>query len=324
MWLALTIWPCYDCFMSTHTRSEVTSFVLPRIGEDREYASSDPLTSSFLLSKLYYDFRQIGIWGLYPDHLSDLATNPSLPPDVFSALYARLKEYETAHTTTSLSKGGLSYFFINPLTTFDHVLDIAQHFNDLNHWANSVALQKCETVVEIFDILYDSPKSKHNVFFSNLLLSPFISAEDFNLRVRKDTLYQFTNVCADPRFVPNTLDYEVALASLNSWSPYQSEHAREIFANPNADPHVLTKVIHKAEGSFFLQKAAYDNLNCPLELSATFHLNNLTSYAWRPSYLLKLEAEVDGRLRQVSGEGPWGELPLTWKLNMFATSAHHG
>lgn len=303
-------------------QAAVDTIAMPRRGTEREYASRDPLSSPALLEKLYDDFSEKGIWDIYPEHyLSDLATNPSLPPCVFIALFEKLKEYGVAHAKASSNPDVLSYFFVNPLTTFKQVINISQYFNNLNHWVDPLALDKCETVIELFDTLVISGQAKYSVFFSNLLCSPLVSAEDFMIRARnanfKHALLQLT-VRSDPRFVLTSLDYRFALDFIDSRNPYKSEHARGVILNPNTDQKILTQVIHKVMKSEYLKKMVYDNLNCPFELSAAFHLDNLESYKWRPSYVLELEARVNKHLTFISGEGPWEELPLSWKLRMLA------
>jgi disulfide bond formation protein DsbB len=307
--------------MSMMEQAVVDTFAMPKKSEEREYASRDPLSPPALLEKLYDDFSEEGIWGLYPEHLSDLATNPSLPPRVFIALFDRLKEYGVAHTQASSNPNALSYFFVNPLTTFKQVISISQHFNNLNHWVNPLELDKCKTVIELFDTLVISGQAKHRVFFSNLLCSPMVSAEDLMIRVRdrsyKHMLLQMI-ACSDPRFIPTAIDYSFALASIDSRNPYHSEHARSIIVNPNTDQGVLAQAIYKIMEFKYLKGTVYDNLNCPFELSASYHLDNLETYKWRPSYLLELEAKVEAHLTLISGEGPWEDLPLSWKLKMIA------
>lgn len=308
--------------MEEVNKIEVNSIVMPVSFKDRTNASRDPLSSQALLSKLYYDYIEEENSEAYLNHLSDLARNPSLPPQVFSAIFKKLREYDFPSFRGKPPRlDALSCLFFNPLTSFDQVLNIVCYFNELNHFVNEEEIRKCKTVIEVFDTLITFVNVSQRVFFSTLLCSPMVSDKDFRSRARNIDFKHKINhwiVYSDPRFVPSSDDYKIAqdFATNQPSSDFRVDYARGTFVNPNADPLFLAQIVKHTVGQKSIEEAIYNNLNCPIELSAKFHLGKLESYKWKPSYLLKLEIKVNERLTLTSGEGPWADLPLAWKLEM--------
>ena len=307
--------------MSVLEQATVDSIVMPMSRVNRAYASLDPLSSPALLSRLYYDYAGEETSGAYLYHLSNLARNPSLPSDVFSALFAKLMGYESSEPKQAPQLAALSCFFVSPLVTFEQVLSIVRYANELNHFVSVEELETCKTVIEIFDKIMIFATGRHRIFFSNLLCSPMVSAEDFISRVRNIAFQNkliYSTVYADYRFVPNAFEYVFASKFVDSENARNFDRAVGIVTNPHADSVFLAELFANAEGHIKIEELAYGNLNCPLELSAGYHTDNMESYKWRPSYLLELETRVNQRLTLTAGEGPWEDLPLSWKLKMIA------
>jgi hypothetical protein len=306
--------------MSILAQAAVDNIIMPMSRANRAYASLDPLSSAALLSRLYYDYAGEETSGAYLYHLSNLARNPSLPPEVCSALFTNLMGYESSGPKQTPHLAALSCFFVNPSTTFEQVLSIVRYANELNHFVSVEELETCKSVIDIFDKMMIFATGRHRIFFSNLLCSPMVSDEDFISRVRNTDFQNkliYSTVYADPRFVPDAFEYVFASKFVDSENARNFDRAVGIVTNPHADSVFLAELFANAEGHIKIEELAYDNLNCPLELSASYHIENIESYKWRPSYLLELEAKVEARLTLISGEGPWEDLPLSWKLKII-------
>jgi hypothetical protein len=308
--------------MSILEQTAVDTITMPINSNDRTFAARDPLSSPDLLSRLYFDdFDEVRRPNSYLYNLSDLARNPSLSPDVFSALFVKLMEYESLIPSQDSKLYALSCLFLNPLVTFEQVLSIVIRANEIQQNVSSEKIKTCKTVIEIFDNLIIFAKESDRGFFSNLLRSPMVTSKEFTLRVRNIELKEklaYALLCSDPRFVPNASDYFFALSFINNTDSSSFGHASAITANPHANPVFLAKIVGAAGGYSKARELAYANLNCPFELSAVFHVDNMENYKWRPSYLLGLEAKVNEHLTLISGEGPWEDLPLSWKLKIIA------
>jgi hypothetical protein len=295
--------------------------VMPARRTDLNNASSDPLSSPALLRRLFYDYEKQSGYSFQDYHLSDLARNPSLPFDVFTGLLLTLKDVEEKFPLMmAMSAGMLSNFFFNPLTTFEQVLYIVCNSAYVKNIVDGSKVRSSRTVVEIFDRLVPLADYNHKVFLTRLLCSPFVSDEDFQLRIAdvnvRPKLHEWT-ICSSVRFVPSDADYRDALVSLVSVRPDEFDHGLSILANPNSSIEFLTNVISYTAGEESAEAWVYENLNCPIELSAHAILENLDEYRWRPSALLTLNLKANEYLTLISGVDQWEELPLSWKLKMI-------
>jgi len=307
--------------MPTSKAHTITDIVMPTGINDMIYASQDPLSSPELLAQIYNNFcEQEDTQGKYPDYVYDLAGNPSLPPLIFSALFDQMNSRGSdADRGVYSLPNELSCFFANPLTTFDQVLSIARCFNEKNHFVSPLVLNQCDTVIEIFDKLVVHSVVNHSFFFAKLLSSSMVSGEDFRSRVRNtaSNLLDGLIVCSDARFIPDEANYSFAKNFIDCGRFDDEERAEGIVVNPNAEVPFLVDFIEFAAGRSHIEEIVYENLRCPIELSAHFHLDNLDKYIWRPTYLLALQSKVDGYLMGLDAGGPWEELPLSWKLKMI-------
>ena len=261
--------------------------------DDQNRAALDPLTPAGVLRLLFVN----------SDGLGSLASNPSLPHGIFVSLWETLEK---------IDPDLLDCFLPNPLTTFNHVLNIASEacgveYEDMKHFTR---------VVEIFDkiisLSYLDESRKTAIFLIRLLSSPLIDTDEF--RERAELLKNYLSlpeIVRDSRFDTNSLDFSKIQLTVGL--------AVSIIKNPNSQVEVL----HKMER--FLRSVngltpvkAYENLNYPIELSAHYHFEKLDTYKWSPTYLLNLEAKVDRYLAKTTDDGPWADLPLAWKLKMLA------
>ena len=313
---------------------EELAVAMPISRTDLERASRDPLSSPTLLRRLYYDYRKNDDTTFHNYHLSNLANNPSLPSDVLVPLLLSLKEIEDKFSNKPMSLDMLSNFFSNPSTTFEQVLDIVCNSTILNDISGVKQLKSSKTVIEVFDRLAPLLKIKHQAFFSRLLCSPLISDQDFKLRILdekfKDKLDSWI-IYASSRFVPSDADYHSALDTLERGSyhdfalntlkkgkHYDFDNALSIIRNENSSAEFLAEAFSCAAGQESVEIWVYKNLNCPIELSAHFLLKNMDDYRWRPSYLLAFNLKANEYLTLTAGEGPWEDLPLSWKLRAIA------
>lgn len=306
--------------MSTPNVAEAEYVVMPISGADLNNASSDPLSSPALLRRLYYDYSNHSGNTFHDSHLSDLARNPALPPDVFSALLLKLKEVEDKSSSIpSQSIDMLSNFLLNSLTTFEQVLYVVSNSVHVKNIVDVDKVKSSKTVVEIFDRLVPLANDDHKGFLTRLLCSSWVSNEDFQVRIMdgdvRPKLHEW-GLCSSARFTPSDADYEGALAALASFDMATFDDELSIMENPNSTPEFLVQAHGYAAGRESVEMWVYENLNYPIELSASFHIERLSEYKWRPSYLVELEAKVEARLTLISGEGPWEDLPLLWKLEM--------
>jgi len=256
----------------------------PQSFENMRYAASDPLTPVALLKELY-DQANPEIWCF-------LAGNPSLP-------------YEHLNTIISVQIFGMDLEAIrNPQLTLDQVKTMT---------AKALALDETRfnshnSVIEIFDELMESGDCKISYLYTSALLcNPHVSAEDFMERVVRH--YSFLNeadVFEDARFNPS------------EWSDFRAPDIRRaVLGNRNITPELLERLIGPLDQDLKVTKALA-NLNYPIELSASYHIENFSQYKWRPSYLLELETRVDEHLKLLSDTTPWEEIPLVWKLKTIA------
>jgi hypothetical protein len=256
-------------------------------GYDAWYrASTDPLTPVALLRELY-ELNDSEVW-------CDLAANPSLPLGILEELLAA-KVFGLDLT-----------LILNPQLTLMQVkaLVSAALSVDLD------ALDRFESTIEIFDALMVTGAYKESyVFTSALLCNPHVSAEDFNVRVKLHA-----HVLNDEQFFAD------ARLDMSNWAYFLNPNPwarRGLLHNPSIPPELLVHLRKKANRSSE-PKIGLSNLNCPIELSASYHLEKLDDYRWSPSYLLGLEAKVNEHLILTTGDGPWEDLPLSWKLRMLA------
>ena len=298
----------------------VDNVVIPEDLYDLSNASADPLTCPSLLREIF-----TSAWEdvetkkeMYPSYLSGLAGNPSLPPDVFEALLEKSHVYGRNSRDKILTMDILSYFLSNPLITFEQVLSIVHCVNMLGRTLSSVELNSCKTVVEIFDKLILVEPKRSNFFLTKLLCGYLVSDEDFKSRVENNAVRaKLDNWCLldNSRFTPRAVDYASVFSFITNGQGKLERGILGIIFNENATPEFLVKVLkHKGSHKDFV----YENLVCPIELSASYHIAKLHEYKWRLSYVVKLEAKVDEYLVKTQGEGPWSDLPLSWKLDMVA------
>ena len=309
--------------MHTLESKTIQRMTLPEAGRDLDYAAGDPLTSPSMLWRIFREYDR-GDDSIALDYirLSSLVSNPALSSDMFAALLIKLKRGEDKHCSEprlSMSYDFLSDFFINPLTTFEQILDIVINSVNLKGIAGLEDLRAVKTVVELFDGLRPLLKYQHREFLSKLLCSPLISDEDFHARIwlEEDGLPKLGlwTIFSNQRFIPSAVDYERALKELSS---FEFKAGLSIVINENASPEFLVEALKHAGDRNTIEGWVHQNLNCPIELSASFHLEYLKTYDWRLSYLIKLEAKVDEYLNATSGDNGWSDLPLLWKFRIIA------
>jgi hypothetical protein len=309
------------------TRAEntvVAAFAMPTGSNDLMSAANDPLTPPAVLWQIFDDHNSHDVLGMTECYsLAELAFNPALPVDLFSILLVKLKQAEDMLSVAPMPPMAydfLSNFFLSPLTTFEQVLSIVCDSANLRDIVGLEELRSSRTVVELFDGLRPLLDFRHKYFMSMLLCSPLVSGEDFRARIdfkEQPLTLDLWNIVINSRFIPTPVDYERFLKALVDGS--LSNSVRSIILNENASPAFLVEVLGHAEDGYVLSNWVYQNLNCPIELSASFHLKNLESYRWRPSYVLGLKLKLDEYLTSMQGEGPWEDLPLSWKLKMVAS-----
>ena len=274
-------------YMSTNTSTSSTWWDKTFTDYNAWYrASTDPLTPVVLLRELY-ELNNIEVW-------CDLAAHPSLPLDILEELLV-VKVF-----------GLDSTLILNPQLTLIQVKTIVSSALSID----LDALDRYGSIIEIFDaLMVTGAYKKSHVFTSALLCNPLISAEDFNVRVKLHA-----HVLKDGRFFADErLD-------MSSWS-YFSNPSPWVLSGLLHNPSISTELLLCLRGLAKLSresKIGLSNLNCPLDLSAWYHLERLAEYKWSPSYLLKLEAQANEYLALISAEGPWEDLPLSWKLRMIA------
>ena len=140
--------------MSILEQTAVDTITMPRNSMACDFAARDPLSSPDLLSRLYFnDFDEVRRPNGYLYNLSNLARNPSLSPDVFSALFVKLMEYESLIPSQDSKLHALSCLFLNPLVTFEQVLSIVIRANEIQQNVSVEKIKTCKTVIEIFDNL---------------------------------------------------------------------------------------------------------------------------------------------------------------------------
>ena len=176
-------------------------------------------------------------------------------------------------------------------------------------------LQSCTKVIEIFDKLVEMQSrggEKYNlgsIALTNLLCSPLISVEDFRDRAERHQDILHAHVYSDARFELKSEGIE-------------NRELRYVIAaifNKNIDSDFLVKAAPFLEGLGIETSDVYENLNYPIELSAEYHIENLETYRWSPTYLIDLNAKVDKHLALLSDDNEvWAELPLSWKLRIIA------
>jgi len=280
-------------------------------------ASADPMSSPALLSRLFRDYENQDKHAPYPSHFSALARNPSLPPQIFTALVTKLEEYEDTYVDV------LSYFFFNPSITFEQVLSIVMTAQSLKYITRDVNFEQCSTVVEIFDELLPLAGLQSIYALSRLLCSPLVTVEDFRLRIEKEIVKpkpKLDNwiVFSSSHFIPTSNDYSRALNDLSSMKSSEFERGLAIVRNKNATPEFLRDALERTGKQANVVEWIYENLNCPIELSARFYSENIEDYRWKPSFYVPLERKVDEYLFTIGGQGPWEALPFIWKLQMIA------
>jgi hypothetical protein len=294
---------------------------MPISRTDLDHASRDPLSSPTLLRRLFYDYANHDGLVFHDYHLSNLACNPSLPSDMLIPLLVSLKEVENKFPEKHMSLEMLSSFFSSPLVTFEQLLDLICNATNLKNVAGVKELRSCNTAIEIFDGLVPLLETRRKLFLSKLLYSPLISDEDFQLRILdeevKAKLDNWT-IYSSSRFIPSDADYSSALDSLVQGSYAEFDHALSILANVHSSAEFLAEAIRYAGGQESVELWIYENLNCPIELSAHFILKNMDEYQWRPSYLQAFNLKADEYLKKIQSDGPWEDLPLSWKLKIIA------
>jgi hypothetical protein len=300
------------------SETAVDNIAIPDEFYDIRAAAADPLTHPSLLRKIFAMGNNLVDLDEFPVYLSDLSSNPALPQDIFDSLLDKVQVLGDRFLDKTLAMEIFSYFFSNPLTTFEQELSaicISKIFDE--DLESPAELSSCKTVVEVFDklILVVKPK-RSNSFLTKLLCSPLVSDEDFKFRVEdKDVRSKLDNwdLLDNPRFVPSAADYDAAFSFITNGQGKLERGVLGVLMNKNASPEFLVKVLkHKGAHKAFV----YENLVCPIELSASYHSERLREYKWRLSYVVGLEAKVDEYLVRTQGEGPWGDLPLSWKLEM--------
>ena len=296
----------------------VDNIVIPDEFFDVRRAASDPLTHPSILRKI---FTMAGTFdGLdgHPVYLSDLAGNPAVPRDLFDSLLEKAHIFGGICADKTFAMEIFSYFFSNPLITFKQVLSIVYSIDILDGDSeNPTELSSCETVVEVFDkLILTEISTRSKSFLTKLLCSPLVSDEDFKFRVEdKDIRSKLDNwdLLDNPRFVPSAADYDSAFYFITDGKEKLERGVLGILLNKNVSPEFLVNVLgYGGEHIAFV----YENLVCPIEFSAAYHIERLNGYKWRLSYLVELEVKVDEYITRTQGGGPWGDLPLSWKLEM--------
>lgn len=257
---------------------------LPTTNHEKYYAANDPLTAEYVLRDLYSK-----------NYYTTLARNPSLPIDLLNKLI-----YE--------SKGiygfSASNLFYNSSVTLEQVLFLIK--NEIGFTPDW--MHKDLTVVEAFDAMVLNSQFCGGTFMPDLLCSPLVSLEDF--RKRAESFQGFVEkqrVYSDSRFDVDNLKF----------NQYDSNLLLAVLANKNASLKTLLKLTNQFDKSLNFDDVVFENLNYPIQFSAEYHRERLTSYKWRPTYLIGLDSKVNEYLVDIMGTGPWEDLPLSWKLEMI-------
>jgi len=298
-------------------------FALPESLRGLTLAAEDPLSPPDLLRGIFYDYGAVDAMYHPPLYLTTLASNPSLPSDIFDELFVMLKKKEEFCYAESapMSSDLLADFFLNPLTTFEQVLDIVVSSTTMRDFAGLKELESSKSVVEIFDRLLPSVRVEYNAFLSKLLCSPLINEEDFRARFRieeEDSKLALWAVSVHSQFTPSASDYGSALDFMRSQVSSSISRGMNIIANKNASPEFLAEALKYATRDNNIEYCVYHNLNCPIELSARWHFDHIEDYRWSPSYMIELESTANEYINRAMGKVPLEDLPLTWKLRMIA------
>ena len=263
----------------------------PQTTTNMARAAADPLTSPEILWYLY-SANQLKVTEI-------LSKRPSLPPDLLAALMTR----------PLFSRGG---HWLTRDISFEEVCDIVADLQLLNE----SEIGECSTAIELFDFLvnnYELDNIPPNQL-TNLLCNPVASISDFRSRAALYSGYLMPNMLLrDSRFDVSSIIPDFGPLDMVWTTPFGV-----IGSNPSITPAQLTNIVRVARENNILPSKAYENLNCPIELSATYHTWFLEDYEWSPTILMTLDAKTNERLTVLQGEGPWEDLPLMWKLKMVA------
>jgi len=254
----------------------------PENDADKIAAAFDPLTSVDVLRRLYAE-------NVY-DLNSALARNSSLPIDILAEL---LKKKDSDS----------SWLLLHSSTTFEQI----RYLVKMVAYEDRKAVQACETVVELFDLLIQI-EGYPSDFLSMLLCSPLVGREDFIIRAEfyEDFLVHWI-IFADERFDVNSMDITLVEGLID---------LEAISKNVNASCGLLGEIINLMSHLDYPFDAPYYNQNCPVNLAASHFAKTIDSQKWSPSRLVGFEPKFDAYLAEVHGDGPWAELPLAWKLKM--------
>ena len=255
---------------------------------DLEQAPSDPLTPVALLRELYREKHS------FVDQY--LVQNPSLPLDIFE---------EIAEKNSGIQ------LLTSPHLKEEHFLRIVENTFDTEKEFGVVNASKIKNMraIEFFDLLvtFRLPTIVNTIFLCHAL----VSDEDFYDRVNRHRKKLDDRVLFEhSRFDVNAL----VQPWLKSWSEMDTICAN-VSASSETLRDIVNAVLNRGEEP---PTRAYENFNCPIEVSASYYVNRLKNYKWSPSLLLVLEAKADEYLLRTVGEEPWGDLPLRWKLKMIA------
>jgi len=255
---------------------------------DLEQAPSDPLTPVALLRELYREKQS------FVDHY--LVQNRSLPLDIFE---------EIAEKNSGIQ------LLTSPHLREEHFLRIVENTFDTKKEFGVVNAGKIKNMraIEFFDLLVTFRFS--TILNTVFLCTALVSDEDFHDRVNRHRKKLDDRVLFEhARFDVNALD--------QPWLKDRSE-MDTICANVSASPETLRNIINAVlEKGQEPPTRAYENLNCPIEISASYYVKRLKNYKWSPSLLLALEAKADKYLLRTVGEEPWEDLPLQWKLKLIS------
>ena len=276
--------------MSTKYTGEYPADIM---GEYR--AAIDPLTPAPLL------------YEIFARDMTDLPYNNGLPLDLFKKVWKALRDNDIA----DMREFSVSSLFPNRITTSEYIFTMIADQKLLD----DEELNSCTKVIEIFDKLVERQArggeeyNLSSIAITNLLCSPLISVEDFRNRAERHQDILHAHVYSDSRF------------ELKSESIENRELGYVLGAifNKNIDSDFLVKAAIFLEELGVETSDAYENLNYPIDLSAGYHIENLETYKWSPTYLIDLNARVDKYLTLLSEDNEvWADLPLLWKLKMIA------
>ena len=248
-------------------------------------AAGDPLTPEPVLLRIYERNTS--------ELLKKLAMNPALPRDILDAMV----KSNQAVLGSSLVR--------NPQLSLDDIKILVQ----VSIKIEPLFLTGFSSVLEIFDWLMVEDHYLISCRFAAALLRSS-GATKLEYTKRLGLYYNVLdspNLLEDSRFNPSTL-----------MPPYERNSVNAIMANPSISRELLLMIADPYITGRSLDSRAVKNLVYPIEFSAHYHIENIESYKWTPTYRIALEAKVNERLTFLSKKTSWEDIPLLWKLKILA------